>query len=205
MSLARLLAEVRDCRLCESALPHEPRPVVQADARARILVAGQAPGRNVHASGRPFDDVSGDVLRKWLGVTPEEFYDAARFAIVPMGLCYPGTGPGGDLPPRPECAPAWRERVLKQLPRVELTLVIGRYALTYHIGGARRNVADLAKDWRTYWPGMVPMPHPSPRNRLWLRRHPWFEAEVVPRIQARVRELLEADARLAGEAARGHG
>jgi len=189
-ALSALLREIRACRICAEALAHEPRPVVQADAAARILVVGQAPGRKVHASGKPFDDVSGDVLREWMGIDRDTFYDPKRLAIVPMGFCYPGTEKGGDLPPRPECAPAWRAPLLGQLPNIELTLVIGRYALDWHLDGRGRPVADVVRAWRDTYPALIPTPHPSPRNRLWLRRNPWFEGEVVPRIRERVAALL---------------
>ncbi|WP_373187618.1 uracil-DNA glycosylase family protein [Halopseudomonas sp.] len=167
-----------------------PRPVVQLDPQARILIVGQAPGRKVHESGIPFDDASGARLRDWLGVTREVFYDCAQFAIVPMGLCYPGKGASGDNPPRPECAPAWRSQLLSHLPRVELTLVIGQYAHAYHFADTH-SLTERVASWRNYWPRQVPMPHPSPRNNIWLRRNPWFETEVVPALQARVATLLE--------------
>jgi uracil-DNA glycosylase len=189
-SLAALLERIRACTLCAEHLPHGPRPVVRAAASARILIAGQAPGRRVHASGLPFDDPSGDRLRAWMGVTREEFYDASRIAFVPMGFCYPGTGTGGDLPPRPECAPAWRAELLARLRRVELTLVIGSYAHAYHLGVRRSSVAQTVQSWRAHAPALLPLPHPSPRNVLWLRRHAWFEAELVPLLRARVREVL---------------
>lgn len=192
VALAKRLREIRACRLCAAELAHEPRPVLQADVRARILVAGQAPGRKVHASGRPFDDVSGDRLREWMGVDRRAFYDPEFFAIIPMGFCYPGTGEAGDLPPRPECAPAWRDGLLRLLSRVELTLAIGKYAHDYHLEPGRRSVADAVAAWREIWPSVVPMPHPSPRNRRWLQRNPGFQAEVVPAVQRRIRELLPA-------------
>lgn len=189
-SFAALLERIRACTLCAEHLPHEPRPVVRAAASARILIAGQAPGRRVHTSGVPFDDPSGDRLRDWMGVTREEFYDLSRIAFVPMGFCYPGTGAGGDLPPRPECAPAWRAALLARLRRVELTLVIGSYAHAYHLGVRRSSVAHTVQSWRAHAPTLLPLPHPSPRNVLWLRRHPWFEAELVPVLRARVRDVL---------------
>ncbi|MBL8802649.1 MAG: uracil-DNA glycosylase family protein [Planctomycetes bacterium] len=189
-SFAALLERVRACTLCAEHLPHGPRPVVRAATAARILIAGQAPGRRVHASGVPFDDPSGDRLRDWMGVTREEFYDVSRIALVPMGFCYPGTGTGGDLPPRPECAATWRAELLARLRRVELTLVIGRYAHAYHLGARRSSVAQTVQNWRAHAPALLPLPHPSPRNVLWLRRHPWFEAELVPVLRARVREVL---------------
>lgn len=189
----RLMQQVAQCRLCEAHLPLGARPVLQADPRARILIAGQAPGRKVHDTGIPFNDASGDRLREWMGVTREQFYDPALIAILPMGFCYPGSysgkGRSGDLPPRPECAPAWREQLLAQLPRIEMTLVLGTYAQAYHFGG-KGSVTDRVADWRRYWPDRVALPHPSPRNNLWLRRNPWFEAELLPRLQSRIREIL---------------
>lgn len=193
-TFAALLAEVRACTLCAAELPLGPRPVLQAHPAARILIAGQAPGRKVHASGVPFDDVSGDRLRAWLGVTREAFYDPRQFAILPMGFCYPGTGRSGDLPPRPECAPAWRARLLRGLRHVQLTLVIGQYAQAWHLPGAGDSVTEVVESWRTHWPQVVPLPHPSPRNQLWLRRHPWFEARLLPALRRRVAEVLSAKA-----------
>jgi uracil-DNA glycosylase len=189
-SLASLLAEVRACTLCAAHLPHGVRPVLQAHSEARVLIAGQAPGRRVHASGVPFDDASGERLREWMGVTREVFYDARQIAILPMGFCFPGTGRSGDLPPRPECAPAWRERLLGRLPGLELTLVLGHYAQAYHMGRGSTPLTDVVKSWRTSWPTVVPLPHPSPRNNLWLRRNPWFEAELLPILRQRVSEVL---------------
>ncbi len=189
-SLSDLLSQVRACRICETHLPLGPRPVVQLDHHARILIVGQAPGRKVHDSGVPFNDPSGNRLRDWLGVTRDVFYDPKLIALVPMGFCFPGSGRSGDLPPRPECAPAWREQLLGHLARVELTLVLGQYAQAYHFGKGRQSLTELVKSWRTYWPHMVPLPHPSPRNNLWLRRNPWFEVEVVPSLRKRVAELL---------------
>ncbi len=160
------------------------------DPEARVLIAGQAPGRKVHESGVPFDDPSGNRLREWLGVTREVFYDPKQFALVPMGFCFPGTGRSGDLPPRPECASAWRKQLLAHLRRVELTLVLGQYAQAYHFGKSRAALTELVRSWRTHWPHRVPLPHPSPRNNRWLSRNPWFEAEVLPPLRERVSELL---------------
>ena len=188
--LQTLLTEVRACTLCAQHLPLGPRPVVQIHASARILIAGQAPGRKVHASGIPFDDASGERLREWLGVTRETFYDPTQMAILPMGFCYPGTGKSGDLPPRPECAPAWRERLLSHLPILELTLAIGQYAQAYHLRGERASLTELVQDWRKHWPRTVPLPHPSPRNNMWLKRNPWFAEELLPVLQTRIAELL---------------
>ncbi|MBO9677587.1 MAG: uracil-DNA glycosylase family protein [Acidovorax sp.] len=189
--LDALLARVRACTLCAEHLPLGPRPLLQAHAGARILLAGQAPGRKAHASGLPFDDASGDRLRAWLGLDRSQFYDATRIAIIPMGLCYPGTGTSGDLPPRPECAPAWRAALLAQLPRVELTLLLGRHAIGYHLPGARgRALADVLQGWLGEPTSLVPLPHPSPRNMAWMKHHPWFEAEVLPALRAQVTRLM---------------
>lgn len=190
-TLNQLLTEVRRCTLCEPHLPLGVRPVLQASRSARILIVGQAPGRKVHASGRPFTDPSGDRLRDWLGITPELFYDERLMAIIPMGFCYPGTGKSGDNPPRPECAATWRQRLLDKLPRIELTLAIGQYALAWHLPGEKGSVTERVLRWRDHWPALVPLPHPSPRNNLWLRRNPWFEAELVPALRERVRGILD--------------
>ena len=189
-SLASLLKEVRACAICESALPLGPRPVLQLHAKAKILIAGQAPGRKVHESGVPFDDASGKRLREWLGVTRDVFYDPQQVAILPMGFCFPGTGKSGDLAPRSECAPAWRERLLSHLKQLEITIVLGQYAQKYHFGEASSSVTGLVKSWREYWPDMVPLPHPSPRNNIWLRKNPWFEVELLPSLRQRVSESL---------------
>lgn len=189
-TLSTLLAEVRACTVCAEHLPLGPRPVLQADPSARILIAGQAPGRKVHETGVPFDDPSGDRLREWMGVARDVFYDPTRVAIVPMGFCYPGTGRSGDLPPRPECAPVWRQAVLERLDSVELTLVLGRYAQAWHLDAGSSGVTELVADWRRHWPHVLPLPHPSPRNNPWLRRNPWFVAEVLPELRTRVGELV---------------
>jgi len=175
-------------------LPLGPRPIVQLSPASRILVVGQAPGRRVHETGLPFNDPSGDRLRQWMGITRETFYDDQKLAILPMGFCYPGTGKSGDLPPRPECAPAWRKALLDRLPNIGLTLVIGQYAHAWHIPGSKKSVTENVRNWRHYWPELLPMPHPSPRNNLWLRRNPWFEAEVIPELQTRVARLFSVEA-----------
>ncbi|MBJ6137558.1 uracil-DNA glycosylase family protein [Marinobacter litoralis] len=190
LSFEQLVMRVRACTLCRDKLPHEPRPVVQLSGSSRILIVGQAPGRKVHETGMPFNDPSGDRLRRWMGVDRETFYDDTRMAILPMGFCFPGTGKSGDLPPIPECADTWREGLLARLKKVELTLVIGQYAHAWHLPDSRRSVTDNVKAWREYWPRLLPTPHPSPRNNLWFRRNPWFEEEVLPRLQARVAEIL---------------
>lgn len=190
--LDALLAQVRACTLCRD-LPLGPKPLLQAAAGARMLIAGQAPGRRAHASGIPFDDVSGERLRAWLGLTRAQFYDASRVAIIPMGLCFPGTGKSGDLPPRPECAPAWRTPLLEALPQIELTVVLGRYALAWHYPQqARTTLADAVAAWLEAPGPVVPLPHPSPRNMAWLKRHPWFEAKLLPLLRERVAALSSA-------------
>jgi uracil-DNA glycosylase len=189
-SLASLLTEVRGCTICAANLPLGPRPVLQMQAGARILIVGQAPGRKVHASGVPFSDPSGVRLRDWLGMTTEVFYDPRHVALVPMGFCYPGTGNVGDLPPRSECALAWREKLLGRLKKVDLTLVIGKYAQDYHLPACGSSVTAVVRSWREHWPAVVPLPHPSPRNNLWLRRNAWFEKDLVPRLRERVAEIL---------------
>ncbi len=186
----RLLREVRDCRICAADLPLGPRPVLQLDPRARILIAAQAPGRKAHASGVAFSDASGDRLRQWMGVDASRFYEASAIAILPMGFCYPGTGASGDLPPRPECATHWRARLLALLPGLELTLVIGQYAQAYHLSAPGRSVTEAVRAWRDSWPAVVPLPHPSPRNNLWLRRNPWFDQDLLPLLRGRVAEVL---------------
>ena len=193
-SLPALLTQVRACTLCAPYLPLGPRPVLQAHASARILIASQAPGRKVHLSGIPFDDASGERLRDWLGLSRETFYDPRQVAILPMGFCFPGTGRSGDLPPRPECAPAWRDALLARLPAIEFTLAIGRYAQVWHLPAGGKPLTEVVRDWRAHWPHAVALPHPSPRNNVWLARNPWFERELVPRLQARVRQVLDASA-----------
>jgi uracil-DNA glycosylase len=189
-SFASLLAEVRACTICAAHLPHGSRPVLQIHPQARILIASQAPGRKVHESGVPFDDASGDRLREWMGLTREVFYDSSRIAILPMGLCFPGTGKSGDLPPRLECAATWRDQLLAQLHHLEVTLVIGQYAQAYHMNEVRASLTETVRNWRSHWPKIVPLPHPSPRNNIWLRRNPWFEKELVPVLRRRVSEIL---------------
>ena len=189
-----LLSEVRDCRLCAADLPLGPRPVLQCSPSARILIAGQAPGRRAHESGIPFDDASGDRLRAWMGIERDRFYDADRIAILPMGFCYPGSAGSGDLPPRPQCSATWRTALLAHLRQLELTLAVGRFAQEYHLGGIG-GVSARVSAWRDGWPGLVPLPHPSPRNNRWLKHNPWFETELLPELRARVSLILEDGAR----------
>ena len=188
--LTTLVEEVRACTLCAEHLEHGVRPVLQIDAKAKILIAGQAPGRKVHESGIPFDDASGDRLRQWMGVSKDTFYNANEIAILPMGFCYPGKGKSGDLPPRVECAVTWRDKLLKQLPQLQLTLVIGQYAQSYHLDQNKLSVTETVRAWKEYWPRVIPLPHPSPRNNGWLKNNPWFEDEILPNLRKRIIELL---------------
>jgi len=191
-SLDALLAEVRACRVCEAHLPLGPRPVLRADARARVLIVGQAPGTRVHATGIPWNDPSGDRLRAWLAVDRDAFYDERRFAIIPAGLCYPGRGRSGDLPPRPECAPLWHPRLRALLPDIGLTLLVGQYAQAFYLGDRRKGtLTDTVRAWVEYLPEFLPLPHPSPRNTRWLAVNPWFEQDVIPALRKRVHALLE--------------
>jgi uracil-DNA glycosylase len=202
-ALDTLVAEIRACRLCRDdpagpPLPHEPRPVLRVSTTARIGVFSQAPGTRVHASGMPFTDPSGVRLRSWMGVTDEEFYDSAQIAIVPMGFCFPGLdAKGGDLPPRRECAPLWRARLMAELPQLELVLLVGQYAQRWHLGAdARGGLTETVRRWRDIAerptsPILVPMPHPSWRNNGWIRKNPWFEDELLPWLRAAVRQRLE--------------
>jgi uracil-DNA glycosylase len=189
-SYPSLLSSVRACTLCADHLPLGPRPVVQLHPAAKILIVGQAPGRKVHETGVPFNDASGERLRTWLGVTREVFYDPRQIALLPMGFCYPGTGAGGDLPPRAECAATWRKPLLATLRQLQLTLVLGSYAQAYHFGPGASSVTDRVKAWRSTWPLLVPLPHPSPRNNRWLRKNPWLERELLPAVRRRVAQVL---------------
>jgi uracil-DNA glycosylase len=195
--LPALLAEIRACRLCAPYLIDGPRPVIQAARSSRLLIVGQAPGRKVHASGIPFDDVSGNRLRAWLGIERETFYDAQRIAIVGMGFCFPGSSRGGDLPPRPECARTWHPRVMPMLTKVELTLAIGQYAQAGLLGArCGASLTETVSAWRAHLAnGVLPLPHPSPRNQAWLKRNPWFETELLPVLRREVARALDKPAR----------
>ncbi len=188
-----LLREVRACRICAGSLSLGPRPVVRAEASARLLIIGQAPGSRVHASGIPWDDASGDRLRTWMALDRPAFYDTRRVAIVPMGFCYPGRDAnGGDRPPRPECAPQWHERILGELPSIQLTLLVGRYAQARYLPQAgRASMTETVAAWRDHLPAFIALPHPSWRNTAWLRRNSWFEREVVPELRRRIADLVD--------------
>jgi uracil-DNA glycosylase len=192
MALEPLLAEIAACRACAGELEHEPRPVVWVSPQTKLLICGQAPGRRVHESGRPFDDPSGDRLRDWLGVDRETFYGDGRIGVAAMAFCFPGTNPkGGDYPPPPRCAALWRARLLAELPRMELVLVVGTYAQQWHMPAAKgRSMTDTVRGWRDGLPDVIALPHPSWRNTAWLRRNPWFEAEVTPYLRSRTAAIL---------------
>jgi uracil-DNA glycosylase len=191
-ALQTLLAEVRACTLCAKHLPLGPRPVLRGHASARLLILSQAPGTRVHMTGLSFNDRSGDRLREWLGIGRKVFYDERRIAIMPMGFCYPGRdSKGGDLPPRPECAPRWHPPLLKRFPELELFLLVGSYAIDFYLGKRRKSsMTETVRAWREYLPRYLPLPHPSWRNVGWLKANPWFEAELLPDLRRRVRALL---------------
>lgn len=190
-SLELLLKEIRGCQECKAHLPLGPNPVLAAEAKSKILIIGQAPGVRVHESGVPWDDPSGVRLRQWLGLSSERFYDTANVAIVPMGFCYPGTGPSGDMPPRPECAPLWHNTLIEKLVDVKLTLLIGAYAQRHVLGKMNRKTLTLTvKAWEEFLPTYLPLPHPSPRNNRWLKKNAWFEAELIPHLQSKVAKIL---------------
>ena len=190
MSLEAVLADIRACRACAPELPHEPRPVVRVGPATRLLICGQAPGRLVHESGLPFTDPSGDRLRRWMGVDHETFYAHPAIGVAAMAFCFPGTNPkGGDFPPPGRCAQLWRSRLLERLPKVELTLLVGSYAQDWTLED-RGSMTDTVRRWREFLPHYLPLPHPSWRNTVWLKKNPWFDEEVVPWLQNRVAEML---------------
>ncbi|MGB1543932.1 MAG: uracil-DNA glycosylase family protein [Spongiibacter marinus] len=188
-NLQQLLNEVAACRLCESALPLGPRPVLRVALEARILIIGQAPGLKVHNSGLPWDDPSGDRLRGWLNIDREQFYRDARLGILPMGFCYPGKGKSGDLPPRPECAPTWHERLLQQMPQIEVVLLIGQYAQKRYAGDDEKNLTERVRN-QSLDGRFISLPHPSPRNIRWFKQNPWFDEQLLPSFQRRIHPLL---------------
>ncbi len=193
-TLESLLREIRACTLCGADLPLGPRPVLRANRSARLMIIGQAPGTKVHESGIPWNDASGDRLRDWMAVERDQFYDETQIAIVPMGFCYPGRDKnGGDRPPRPECAPAWHERLWNQLPNIELVILAGAYAHRHYLGPkGGRTVSETVADWQQHLPRFLPLPHPSWRTRAWVAKNPWFESELIPHLRQRVRQLLAA-------------
>lgn len=190
-SLDSLLNDIKKCTVCEKFLPLGPRPVVSVSKKSKILIVGQAPGTKVHASGIPWDDQSGKNLRAWLGVSNEQFYNPDIFGIVPMGFCYPGKGKSGDLAPRKECAPLWHEVLLEQLPKLELVLLIGVYAQKYYLkSDAKKNLTETVLHFDEYLPKNFVLPHPSPRNAIWMKKNPWFAHDVLPELQKRTQEII---------------
>jgi len=187
--LTPLLKEISGCQICKGLIP-QPNPVLRASSTSRILIIGQAPGTKVHASGIPWDDASGNRLRNWMGVDSETFYDEAKIAIVPMGFCYPGKGKSGDLPPRPECAPKWHESILDQLGDIRCTLLIGQYAQNYYIEDGYDTLTERVRNWREHAPRSYVLPHPSPRNQIWLKKNAWFEEEVIPHLRESIGALI---------------
>ena len=189
--LEPLLKEIRACKVCEPSLPLGANPVIQASRFAKLLIIGQAPGTRVHETSIPWNDPSGNRLREWLALDKQTFYDPNKIAIMPMGLCYPGKGKSGDLPPRKECAPLWHQPVLEQLPNIGMTLLIGQYAQNYYLSDKPKTLTETVQQWQRWSPRYIPLPHPSPRNTLWLKKNPWFEAEVVPFIRGYVHQQLD--------------
>ena len=189
-SFNQLLTEVRSCKICEPILKDGVRPVLQVHKHAKILIAGQAPGSKVHATGIPFDDPSGDRLREWMGIDKETFYNSQKIAILPMAFCYPGKGKSGDLPPPPICAKTWRNQLLEAMPEIQLTLVIGQYALAWHLKNRGKNLTETVRNWAAYGEHVMPLPHPSPRNNIWLKKNPWFEEDVLTVLKSRVDKIL---------------
>lgn len=189
--MRKLLADIRACTLCAAHLPDGPRPIVSFSRASRILIIGQAPGRKVHETGIPWNDASGNELRRWLGVDRDAFYDTANFGLLPMGFCFPGSGKSGDLPPRPECAERWHRAVLARLTGVRLTLLVGSYSQKAYLAGAPgRTLTDNVMRFREHLPDYLPLAHPSPRNKLWFKRNPWFEEALVPELRRRVKRIL---------------
>ena len=187
----QLLKEVRSCVVCEQFLPNPPRPIVQASTKSKVVIIGQAPGQKVQNSGIPWDDPSGKELRRWLGITEQQFYDPDLIALLPMGFCYPGKGKSGDLPPRPECAPLWHHQILSKLKEVRLTLLIGQYAQKYYLGdNFNPSITENVRRFKEYLPEFMPLVHPSPRNRIWQRKNPWFEKEIIPELRKQVGRVI---------------
>ncbi|WP_431124704.1 uracil-DNA glycosylase family protein [Flagellimonas flava] len=191
--MKELLINIRKCEICKAHLPLGPRPIVAAHPNAKILIIGHAPGTKVHATGIPWDDPSGKQLRKWMGVSDETFYDETQIAQMPMGFCYPGKGKSGDLPPRPECAPQWHQQLLDNLPNLKLTILIGQYSQRHYLGNRmEKNLTETVRNFGNYAPEYFVLPHPSPRNRFWLSKNPWFETEVIPEFQEQIAKQLNS-------------
>ena len=190
--MKKLIAEISTCTICKKFLPYKPRPVFSVSPQAKILIIGQAPGQKVQDSGVPWDDQSGNELRRWLGVSKEQFYNNKLFALMPMGFCYPGKGISGDLPPRPECAPTWHDLLLKKMKQIELTIFIGQYSQKYYLGEKLKpTLTQTVKSFKEYLPEYLPLVHPSPRNNIWQKKNPWFEKEIIPYLQKKINKLLK--------------
>lgn len=190
--MKKLLENIRGCTICKAHLPLGPRPILSIHSQSKIVIIGQAPGAKVHASGVPWDDASGKELRRWLGVENEIFYNEKIFALVPMGFCYPGKGSSGDMPPRTECAPQWHKKVFTHLKQSQLTLLIGQYSQGYYLGeSAKENLTETVRAYKMFLPKFLPLPHPSPRNRIWQKKNPWFEKSVVPLLREKVKEIMK--------------
>jgi len=188
----KLLNEIRACNICKDFLPNLPRPIISASKHSKILIIGQAPGQKVQNTGVPWDDASGKELRLWLNVTPDQFYNPEIFALMPMGMCFPGTGKSGDLPPRKECADAWHKKVLNHMPNIKLTLLIGKYAQEYYLKEkAKENLTETVRNYKSYLPNYLPLPHPSPRNNIWKKKNKWFGLNILPDIKKRVDIILK--------------
>lgn len=189
--MKKMLLEIRACTVCKKILPNAPKPVLQAGIHSKIVIIGQAPGQKVQNSGIPWDDQSGNELRRWLGVTKEQFYDDTLFALVPMGFCYPGKGSSGDLPPRPECAPLWHGPLLHKMKNIKLIILIGQYAQKYYLSKKLKpTLTETVKNYKEYLPDLLPLVHPSPRNKIWQKKNPWFEAAVIPQLQKIINQSL---------------
>lgn len=189
--MEELLHNIQQCTICSKYLALGPRPVATAHPESKIVIIGQAPGTKVHNSGIPWDDASGKQLRKWLNVTDDQFYDTKNFAIVPMGFCYPGKGKSGDLPPRPECAPQWHDQIMSKMPKVELVILIGMYAQKYYLKDkAKRTLTETVANFKDYLPKYLPLPHPSPRNRFWLTKNPWFTEDILPDLKVKIKNIV---------------
>jgi len=185
-----IVEEARKCKVCADHLPLGPKPLLEASSSTRILIIGQAPGRAAHESGIPWNDRSGERLRTWLGVSMEQFYDSTLIGLMPMGFCFPGTGKSGDMSPRPECAPLWHDPILSCLSKLELTITVGQYAFDRYLAAEFASLTDAVRGFDALLPARLALPHPSPRNNIWLRKNPWFETDVLPRVQCRVQELI---------------
>jgi uracil-DNA glycosylase len=191
--MKNLLSDIRNCTICKAYLPNYPNPIIRANINSKILIIGQAPGQKVQDTGIPWNDASGKALREWLNISSEQFYDTNLFAIMPMGFCFPGTGKNGDLPPRKECAISWHQKVLEQMPNIELTLLIGKYAQDYYISkNAKKNLTETVKNYAAYLPKYIPLPHPSPRNNIWIKKNEWFKIEVLPLLRYKVTNILNS-------------